>query len=50
MARAKADCERTDAPLDAVHGALFQIAGRDRQALDKAEGLETATTPSRSAS
>jgi len=35
----KADCERTDAPLDAVHGALFQIAGRDRQALDRAEGL-----------
>jgi len=36
---AKADCERTDAPTDIVHGALFRIAHGDRPALDKAEGL-----------
>jgi gamma-glutamylcyclotransferase (GGCT)/AIG2-like uncharacterized protein YtfP len=36
---AKADCERTDAPTDLVHGALFRIDHRDRPALDRAEGL-----------
>ena len=35
----KADCERTSAPRDAVHGALFRIAHGDRPALDRAEGL-----------
>ena len=35
----KADCERTGAPQDVVHGALFRIAHGDRPALDKAEGL-----------
>ncbi|VTU32325.1 gamma-glutamylcyclotransferase family protein [Variovorax sp. PBL-E5] len=35
----KADCERTGAPTDVVHGALFRIALGDRPALDRAEGL-----------
>ena len=36
---AKADCERTALPRDAVHGAIYRIAHRDRPALDAAEGL-----------
>jgi gamma-glutamylcyclotransferase (GGCT)/AIG2-like uncharacterized protein YtfP len=36
---AKADCERTGAPRDVVHGALFRIAHSERPALDRAEGL-----------
>jgi len=35
----KADCQRTDAPQDIVHGALYRIAQADRAALDRAEGL-----------
>ena len=35
----KADCERTGAPADVVHGAVFRIAHSDRPALDSAEGL-----------
>ena len=35
----KADCQRTVALTDVVHGALFRIAHGDRPALDRAEGL-----------
>jgi hypothetical protein len=36
---AKADCVRTAAPQDVVHGAIYRIARRERPALDAAEGL-----------
>ncbi|WP_291013006.1 gamma-glutamylcyclotransferase family protein [Hydrogenophaga sp.] len=36
---AKADCERTDAPDQVVHGGLFRIHAVDRPAMDRAEGL-----------